>query len=180
MCHSWKQWIRERFLALLNPDHIAVIPLSYGVDRTWKSGRISYLVTFKLAKFTYFSRIYRGSICHSWKWCTIQCSVALLNHSWRCCQFSSIWGRWQMKNWKNFPSMQCYTFFSRIYKGLVCHSWKMASYRTSSCVVKSQPVHIPVSPLPNGVDWTWKCGRVSYLGNVNMAELTYFSWIYVD
>ena len=42
-------------------------PRPYGVDRTWKSGIVSYLGNVKLAMFTNCFWIYRGLMSDSWK-----------------------------------------------------------------------------------------------------------------
>ena len=109
MWHSWKWWIIERSVALLNPTHIAGSSLPYGVDRTWKSGRVSNLGHFKLTKLTYFSWIYiYGCTCHSWKGWIIERSLSLLNPSSHCCQSSSIWDKSDMEKWKSLLSRQCW------------------------------------------------------------------------
>ena len=99
------------------------------MDRTWKSGRVSFLGNVKLAKFTYFFWIYRGLMCQSWKRWIIEGSLALLNPSSHCCQSSSIWGRsiskmekfpiWAMLNWKSL------LISPWVYRRLMSDSWQL-------------------------------------------------------
>ena len=164
MRQSWKWYIIVRSIALLNPCSNCCQSFPLSVDRTWKSERVYYIGNVELAKFTYFSWIYKEIMCHSWKWCdrTFPCVV---KSQFTLLSVPSIWDRSDMEigkvSYLGNVKLTKFIYFSWIYRKLMCHSWKLWIIERSIALLN--PSSDCCQFLPYRVDRTWKSGRVSYI-----------------
>ena len=168
-------------LALLNPSSHCCQFSSICGDRTWNSGRVSYLGNVRLAMLTYFSSIYRKLMCHSWIWWIIERFLALLNPCANCRHSSSIWGRSDTESGRvsyfGNVTLAKFTYFSWTYRGLMSDSWKRRVIERFLALLNPSSHCCQSSSICGGSDM--EKGRVSYLGNVKLAKFTYFSCIYI-